>query len=93
MSGPPAYYTSPPPKIQAAMQYLSFCEMIRGGGSGGIGCEGWKRDSRDLTSKEQRVYEAALDTILLYFKGEGFGEPKQHPESGDDPNSPVRQPA
>lgn len=95
MQGPAAYEPEIPPKIQAVLSYLQFCQNIRWGAIGG---DGWKQDTaRDLNKAEQRAYDAALATITEYFNQPGFGEsqppPREPPPPPDDPKERVPCPS
>ena len=60
--------TSIPGKIQAAMEFLRYCQGLETGPVGYSG-ETWKDDAgRQLTRKEQAVYNAALDALSDYFR-------------------------
>ena len=57
-----------PPQVAAAQDYLRFAEQLR---NPPPSFDGQSRDSsRDLTPKEQAVYDAALEVLRLYFQGE-----------------------
>lgn len=85
-------YQSPPPKIQAAMDYLRFVQSINQPNPM-FGGESWKESGRDVTNKEQQVYDEALKTLLAYFKEPGFGgESTGKGPDDDNPKEPERQP-
>lgn len=62
MTGTQIFVPLIPPKVQAAQAFCHFCEGVR-------------RDSdpltsRDLTAEESQAYNAAVEILLLYFRGE-----------------------
>lgn len=92
--GPPSNAPSPiPPRVAAAQDYLRFAEQLR---NPPTAFDGQSRDAaRDLTPKEQAVYDAALEVLRLYFTGEQDFAPAasagQSRRDDDDPKRP--QPA
>lgn len=90
MIGPPSqgFGQTMPSKIQAAMDYLRFAHAVKSGECG-LGSD-WKKEGRDLTASEQKVYDAALATLLRYFNSGGFGaEFKRDDNPPDDPKGRV----
>lgn len=93
---PPAYpvQESVPPKIQAAFQFLHFCEGARTAqGCGIMGGDTPREGGRELSTQEKRAYDAALQTIIEYFNDPSpltAGAPPPPPPP-DDPEkrSPV----
>ena len=75
-----------PAKVSAAQDYLRFAEVCRAGGPQSMNCEMPLSTTRDLTPREQRVYEHALEVLRLYFSGECDFAP-QHPLDDDKPPS------
>lgn len=78
-----------PPKIQAALSFIQFCEHITNqhiqtvtGGS--------EKAGRKLSSGEQRCYDAAIASITEYFNSDGFGDldAPPPPPGGNAPVSP-----
>jgi len=83
----PASPPQVPPKIQAAMAYISFCQTIT---AGYASAEVGKEDkSRKLASNEQRCYDAAISSMTEYFNTDGWGdEPPSPPGDGNQPHEP-----
>lgn len=77
-----------PPKVAAAQDYLRFCECMRNPSSG---FDGMKGEARDLGATEQKVYEAALEVLRLYFSGEQDFDsaPASSPTPPEDPQQRV----
>lgn len=80
-----------PSKVQAAMQFIHFCEEVRRGPCGPIMTAGDSPSGggRELSKAEADVYDSALTTLLEFFNEPGFGGESAGPEpSGDDPKNP-----
>lgn len=79
-----------PARVQAALEYLRYCD------SAITQCD-VSIPARQLTPAEARVRESALRVLDAYFLGEmDFGDAPPRaipPESGDEGNAPVPQPA
>lgn len=56
-----------PPKVAAAQDFLNFGERMRNPGSS---FDGTRPEGRDLSAREQVVYDAALEVLRMYFTGE-----------------------
>ena len=83
--------TSIPGKIQAAMEFLRYCQGLETGPVG-YGGETWKDDAgRELTRKEQAVYDAALDALSDYFQDPADVDDLSSMgfSGGDDPQQPI----
>jgi hypothetical protein len=79
-----------PAKVAAAQDYLRFAEVARCGGPGSLNSDLPSSLTRDLTTKEQAVYDAATEVLRLYFTGEhDFGPPV--PDDDDEDKPPARQ--
>ena len=84
-----------PPRVQAAQSYLCYALRVREPSSysvlGDVPLAG-----NELSPREQSTYEAALDVLLLYFRGEmDYGDvaPSRVSDDGDDPKQRVPVPA
>lgn len=79
----------PPPKIIAAMNFLSFCEGVKRPFSGPFGGSG---EGRELSAYENEVYESALTVLLVYFENaevSSDSSPHSRPDDpGQDPSKP-----
>lgn len=86
----PASMAAVPPQVAAAQEYLRFAEVVRNPPprfDGQVTSEG-----RDLSQREQTVYDAALEVLRAYFTGEkdyAIVERETEPPKGDDPKAPI----
>lgn len=77
-----------PPKIQAALSFVSFCHGVTAGSPSHV-VGGSSEGGRALSAIEKRCYDAALTSMTEYFNEDGFGdEPPRPPNSGG--NAPVQ---
>lgn len=76
-----------PAKVSAAQDYLRFAEVCRAGGPQSVNSD-VPLAQRDLTPREQHVYDAALEVLDLYFRGECDFAP---PPPDDDDKPPSRE--
>lgn len=79
-----------PARVSAAQQYLQFAEQVRSAQAAFIMPGDCPKDSgRELTKKEQVVYDAALDVLRAYFTGEvNYGDSEPQPNYPPDDNDP-----
>lgn len=87
----PAGDSRVPGRVEAAQGYLYFAAGRMDGGVPGALPGDAPRDGRDLSKKEQATYDAALDCLLLYFRGEmdfGGAPPSAPPDDDDNPRQP-----
>ncbi|MEM7228981.1 MAG: hypothetical protein AAF432_09220 [Planctomycetota bacterium] len=69
-----------PPRVRAAFRYLTHCRWV-------TSCDDHTSGGRQLSPNEQRVADAALDVLTLYFTGEmdyGDAPPRASTSSLDD---------
>lgn len=78
-----------PAKVAAAMEYLKFADQLR---NPPAYFDGTRPESRDLSKKEQAVYDAALEVLRTYFMGEQDFEPGAGPARPDDDEPKSREP-
>jgi len=83
----------PPPRVQAAQQFLFW--FHQGRAMPVMGFDQRPADPPDPTAKEKAAYESALDVMRLYFSGEmdyGDSPPASHIGGDDNPESPAPVP-
>lgn len=56
---------APPGKVQAAQNAIGMFASITQ-----VYVDGFPREGRALSGREQAVYDAALDVLVAYFRGE-----------------------
>lgn len=84
-----------PPKVEAAMRYLHFCQQIRTAESSAPFGQSSTNVGRELSPQERLVYDAALSTLLEYFNSDFDLTPKKNldlPEPPPSGNNPVPVP-
>ena len=76
-----------PPRVQAAQAFLNFALRIREPALFSVSDVPLARN--DLSPREQTTYEAALNVLLLYFRGEmDFGDVPSIRVKEDDDDPP-----
>lgn len=78
-SGP--IQASPPPRVQAALQFISMMNVKE---NGTPGFDGSHSPSGELTPHEKATYNSAMNMLKQYFSGEM--------DFGDTPPSPIHPP-
>lgn len=76
-----------PAKVTAAQDYLRFAEVARCGGPAAMNSD-LPLVHRDLTRKEQQVYDDALEVMHLYLSGECDFGPKHPLDTVEDDDKP-----
>lgn len=79
-----------PAKVQAAQSYLHYAHQIQVPPSSPFSSSGdMPPNFGVLTSKEQAAYDAALDVLIAYFRGEmEFGDTNSGVIPVDRPDDP-----
>src|SRR6056297_1081769 len=84
-----------PAKIEAAQRFMYYIHNVRRPSAGIFTVNGdMPGQEIDLSKREQAAYDAALDVLVLYFRGEmhfGDGDVGRTPPGGEEegPQQPV----
>ena len=86
-------YSAVPAKVEAAQSYLHYAAMLRLNSGNGPALSGdMPRDERELSRKEQVVYDSALDVLRMYFQGEmEFESPPPMPQDFGEEDPPAER--